>query len=186
MVPADLRYTKDHEWVRASDDPQVSRLRWHRSKGVGLDITGVLMREEVTRIRQADAWVFVLRETGGGSKRRGLPRSDPQRTRLVRAHRAGRNDLAARMPETDFLRTKKATIIGLGCVGATVAVELSKATCGTLALVDSDVAEAGQVAAAAWAQHRRQAGHVPGAVLVVEDVEHAAIDDRVDGQAQVR
>ena len=48
------------------------------------------------------------------------------------------------------------------------------------------VAEADQVAAAAGTQHRPQAGHVPGAVLVVEDVEHAAVDDRVDGPAQVR
>src|SRR6185295_11814369 len=48
------------------------------------------------------------------------------------------------------------------------------------------IAEARQVAAAARAQHRRQAGHVPGAVLVVEHVEHAAVDDHVEGQAQVR
>src|SRR2546423_5889977 len=42
------------------------------------------------------------------------------------------------------------------------------------------VAEADQVAAAARAQHRRQAGHVSGPVLVVEYVEHAAVDDRVE------
>jgi hypothetical protein len=48
------------------------------------------------------------------------------------------------------------------------------------------VAEAGQVAAATRAQHRRQAGHVPGAALVVEHVEHAAVDDHVEGQSQVR
>jgi len=47
------------------------------------------------------------------------------------------------------------------------------------------VAEAHQVAVAARAQHRRQAGHVPGAVGVVEDVEHSAVDDRVEGQVQV-
>ena len=47
------------------------------------------------------------------------------------------------------------------------------------------VAEAGEVAVAAGPQHRRQAGHVPGAVLVIEDVEHAAVDDRVEGQAEL-
>jgi hypothetical protein len=48
------------------------------------------------------------------------------------------------------------------------------------------VAEADQVAEPARAQHRRQAGHIPAAVLVVEDVEDAAVDDRVEVQAEIR
>ena len=39
------------------------------------------------------------------------------------------------------------------------------------------VAEAHQEAGAAGPQHRRQAGDVPGAALVVEDVEQPAVDD---------
>jgi hypothetical protein len=47
------------------------------------------------------------------------------------------------------------------------------------------VAEAHQVAGTARAQHRRQALDIPGAVDVVEDVEQTAVDDRVEGQAQI-
>jgi molybdopterin/thiamine biosynthesis adenylyltransferase len=127
----------------AENDPRVRQFCWHRSKETAVDITGVLMQEEVARDRGADAWVFVLREASGSPKRRGLPRSDPGRTRLVQAQRAGRKDLTARVPETEFLQEKRVSVVGLGCVGAAVAVELSKAGCGTLTLVDRDRADAG-------------------------------------------
>jgi tRNA A37 threonylcarbamoyladenosine dehydratase len=52
--------------------------------------------------------------------------------------------LTARTPETVFLQKKKVSVVGLGCIGAPVAVELSKAGCGTLVLVDSDLSEPGQ------------------------------------------
>lgn len=65
-------------------------------------------------------------------------------TRLVQAQRAGRKDMSVRVPEMEFLQKKSVSVVGLGCVGATVAVELSKAGCCTLGLVDGDVAEAGQ------------------------------------------
>jgi hypothetical protein len=47
------------------------------------------------------------------------------------------------------------------------------------------VAEAHQVQAAARPQHRGQAGDVPGPVVVVEDVEHPAVDDGVEVQPQL-
>ena len=47
------------------------------------------------------------------------------------------------------------------------------------------VTEAQQVTVAAISQHRRQAGHVPDAVFVVEDMEDPAVDDRAEGQAEV-
>src|SRR5260221_10038652 len=47
------------------------------------------------------------------------------------------------------------------------------------------VAEAHQVAGAARPQGRLQAGDVPGAAVVVEDVEHPAVDDRVQGHAEL-
>jgi molybdopterin/thiamine biosynthesis adenylyltransferase len=126
----------------ATNDPSVRQFSWHRSKGTSLDLTGVLLREEVQRDRHGDTWMFVLRETF--SKRRGLPRVDPGRTKLVQSQRAGRSDLTARTPETVFLQKKKVSVVGLGCIGAPVAVELSKAGCGTLVLVDSDLTEPGQ------------------------------------------
>jgi Class-II DAHP synthetase family len=47
------------------------------------------------------------------------------------------------------------------------------------------VAEADQVTVAAGPQHRGQAGYVPGPVVVVEDVEHPAIDDGVERHAKL-
>jgi hypothetical protein len=38
---------------------------------------------------------------------------------------------------------------------------------------------------AAGAQHRREAGDVAGPVVVVEDVEHPAVDDGVEGHAEL-
>jgi hypothetical protein len=47
------------------------------------------------------------------------------------------------------------------------------------------VAEAHQVAAVPRPQHHRQAGDVPGAILVVEDVEEPAVDDHVEGHGEM-
>src|ERR1017187_4557258 len=47
------------------------------------------------------------------------------------------------------------------------------------------VAEAHQVATACGPQHRRQAGDVPGAILVVEDMEQPAVDDGVEGHGEL-
>ena len=150
-----IRWTRHSEFILcerpadffeqvARNDPSVRPFSWHRSKGASLALNGVLMREEVERGREADVWVFVLRETSP-EQPRGLPRSDPRRTKLVKSQRAGRNDLTIRIPETAFLRHKKVLIVGLGCIGAPVALELSKAGCGTVMLVDSDLAEPGQI-----------------------------------------
>jgi molybdopterin/thiamine biosynthesis adenylyltransferase len=121
-------------------DQFVAPFSWHRSKGVALDLTGVLMSQEVERGREQDSWLFVLRASRG----RGLPRPDPGRTKLVQSQGAGKKDLAARSPETAFLARKSALVVGLGCIGASVALELSKAGCGNLVLADSDIVEPGQ------------------------------------------
>src|SRR3984893_5435314 len=46
------------------------------------------------------------------------------------------------------------------------------------------IAEAHQVASAGWSQHSREAGDVPGPVVVAEYVEHPAIDHGVDSEAE--
>src|SRR5262249_58157423 len=46
------------------------------------------------------------------------------------------------------------------------------------------IAEAHEVASAGWSEHSREAGDVPGPVVVAEDVEHAAIDHGVDSEAE--
>ena len=46
------------------------------------------------------------------------------------------------------------------------------------------IAEAHQVASAGWSQHSREAGDVPGPVVVAEYVEHPAIDHGVGSEAE--
>jgi hypothetical protein len=46
------------------------------------------------------------------------------------------------------------------------------------------IAEAHEVASAGWSQHGREAGDVPGPVVVAEYMEHPAIDDGVGSAAE--
>ncbi len=150
-----VRWTRHADFIQTDEaakffdeivahDPTMGQFTPHRSKSAALDLSGILMREEVAREIYSDVWLFVLRETA--AQRRGLPRADRRKTKLVRSLNAGLDDMLIRTPETAALASKTALIAGLGCIGAPVAVELSKAGCGTLTLLDPDIAEPGQTA----------------------------------------
>lgn len=57
----------------AENDPLVRQFCWRKWKRAVLDITGVLMREEVARGRQANTWLFVLREASQRRSAEGYP-----------------------------------------------------------------------------------------------------------------
>ena len=69
----------------------------------------------------------------------------PNKPYLVRAFRAGRDDLRERTPETRGLAGKKVVVLGLGGVGTPAALELARAGVGELCVVDHDVVDAGPV-----------------------------------------
>lgn len=128
----------------------------------GLSVRGGTIRmraglfEEEHRPRSAgadrfgDGWVLAVRfeqdapqaprPKGGRGRRRqsGKAARPSVNYYLARATRAGRSDLAARIPELGRLARKRVAILGLGCLGAPSALELARAGIGELRLLDDD------------------------------------------------
>lgn len=69
------------------------------------------------------------------------PKSEPMQRYLARARRAGPGDLASRIPEVQALQDKTITVLGLGGLGAPVALDLVRSGVGALQLVDNDVVD---------------------------------------------
>lgn len=115
-----------------------ARLRQPMPQPLGpasVDILGVIFPEEHgwRPERLSDGWVFLVHT---------LPRSGKGKKSItaafVRAGRAGREDLAARVPEIRALAERRVALFGLGGLGAPGAVELARAGVGDLRLLDGD------------------------------------------------
>lgn len=144
-------------WVRcgrpiAHDDPETflatldlpgerrSQPLWQPFNDGRIAIVGVVFPEEVGWRENKNGWIFVARTKG--------PKVHGKRSRsthLIRAGRAGRRDLAARVPELGALAVKKLTVIGLGGLGAPSAIALARSGIGELRIVDGDWLDAGTV-----------------------------------------
>ncbi len=64
---------------------------------------------------------------------------------FVRASRAGRQDLIARIPELTHLKGRIITIVGLGCLGAPSVLDFARCGVGELRIIDFDIVEAGTI-----------------------------------------
>lgn len=62
---------------------------------------------------------------------------------IIPTYRAGELDLGARVPAIQNLRSKKVAVVGLGAIGAPLAIELARNGCKKLHLVDHDIVEPG-------------------------------------------
>jgi hypothetical protein len=100
-----------------------------------LDVIGIVFREELAQDRYGDGWLFVVRAFRG--------RATDGVTYLARAMRAGPGDLLERIPSLAGMPSKKVALVGLGGVGAPIALELAKAQLGELRLLDHDRVDAG-------------------------------------------
>jgi molybdopterin/thiamine biosynthesis adenylyltransferase len=105
-----------------------------------LDVIGVIFPEEVRRCEFHDGWVFLRRNGKRPGKRKVLPTPLRAGASLVRAQRCGRTEISSRAPDVAFARSKKVAVVGLGCVGAPLALELAKVGV-QLVLVDDDEVE---------------------------------------------
>jgi molybdopterin/thiamine biosynthesis adenylyltransferase len=97
---------------------------------IWVHIAGFVFEEEVRQGVREDAWVFLVRT----EKSRGT--LGP--VGLLRAVRFDVQDLSARIPELAALPRQAVAVIGLGSLGAPVALEMARAQVGRLRLADFD------------------------------------------------
>lgn len=131
--------------LRAIDERMAQPQREQFGRDLWIDILGLVFEEEQEWRRNGEGWIFFVRV---GRRKR----SDSKRQRadtaqwagyLARAVRLGRDDVASRIPELVGLRNKRVALIGLGGIGAPIALELAKSGIGELRLLDHDVADPG-------------------------------------------
>jgi molybdopterin/thiamine biosynthesis adenylyltransferase len=132
--------------------PEATRPRFQSLGGGQVAVVGCVFSEEVGQGRFEDSWLFVVlhrRMTGAHSEQRGLV--------LVHGDRLSRDDLAARTPALRGLDDKRVAVLGLGGLGAPIAVDLARAGVGELALLDGDTVEVGNTVR--WAFGLSAVGH---------------------------
>jgi hypothetical protein len=120
----------DNEWWA----PQ-----YQGATGGEIAVLGLVYAEEVEGREREDTWLFVVRVR---TQRPPKGRVDEQ-AYLVKGQRLTRADIGARIPTLAKLAEKTVAVIGLGALGAPLALELARAQVGALRLLDWDDVEAG-------------------------------------------
>lgn len=124
-----IRQGDPFDVLAALGDPPVKET-WKSFGMREVSVTGIVFPEEFQQGRYGDGWLFVIRWRRGRNKR-------PSGC-FVRADRAGRVDLASRVPELARLSSKTVAVFGAGGIGAPAVIELARAQTGELRLVDHD------------------------------------------------
>ncbi|KUM24091.1 hypothetical protein AU467_31285 [Mesorhizobium loti] len=184
-LPTDLADTKNQlevPWVRSKDtilpDPQLEaqlkKLRqdylWlqraqPRNYGPGLkfELCAIVYPSELAFGKTGLGWSFVMvfgHAHGFEPKKNRAPK--PLRITALPAFRAGPSDIGWRVPAVASLKDKRIVVVGVGAVGAPVAIELARNGCRTLDLVEHDILEPGNtirwpLGVAAWGQRKTAA-----------------------------
>ncbi|BCM17686.1 ThiF family adenylyltransferase [Mesorhizobium sp. J8] len=184
-LPADLadaKYQLEVPWVRSKDtilpEPQLGaqlkKLRQEyswlerarpRNYGPGLkfDLRALVYPSELAFNETGLGWCFIMlfgHVQGFEPKRKKAPK--PLHITALPVFRAGPGDIGWRVPAVASLRDKRILVVGVGAVGAPVAIELARNGCRTLDLVDHDVIEPGNtirwpLGAAVWGQGKAYA-----------------------------
>lgn len=114
-------------------NPGVLRPDFRNTGRISVDVVGVAFSEDLRPEVTGTGWLFVVRYR------------QPSATFMVRAGRAGGGDFVERIPELTGLRTKKVLLVGLGGIGAPVAIELIRAGISKLRVIDHDIVEPGPI-----------------------------------------
>lgn len=93
---------------------------------------------------------------------RKMRKTPPQTITTLPVYRAGPEDIGHRVPAVQLLREKRVLVVGIGAVGAPVAIELARNGCGTLHLIEHDIVEPGNtvrwpLGATVWARPKLEA-----------------------------
>ena len=118
--------------------PLVEKPKFHSVGRAQVAVIGLVFSEEVGQGRFEDGWLFVVMQrlpTG--------PRTYSEGAYIARGQRISREDLAVRTPALRRLARKHVAVIGLGGLGAFIALELARAGIGELTVLDGDGVEAG-------------------------------------------
>lgn len=125
------------------DRSQVCRI----NKGLSIDMFAITQPSELAFGRVGLGWIFIMafgqpKAFNVGTTRKSRKRL-PLTVTTLPVYRAGLNDIGHRVPSFQLLREKRILIVGVGAVGAPVAIELARNGCGTLHLIDHDIVEPG-------------------------------------------
>jgi hypothetical protein len=141
---------KDLLAAAATVNPGLATPRWQRLPAGGdISVVGVVVQEEVAQGVFQDSWLFVV----------GTRTNPKQEMKIYGAvgERLTTEDLLARLPSSARLNNASAGVVGLGSLGAPVALELLRAQAGELRVLDFDVVEAGNLAR--WTHGISAVGH---------------------------
>lgn len=112
---------------------------WQKVADGEVAITGVIFPEEVHQGVFEDAWLFAVRarrESAGVLQEGAF---------IVRGERLTDEDLGARIPHLGPLRDAVVAQVGLGALGAPIALELARNRVGELRALEHDHVEASQI-----------------------------------------
>jgi hypothetical protein len=147
---------KQMRWVRLDAAPQeftaegvfaaaeeaqsgFGRPPWQPVADGEIAVTGVVFPEEVRQSEYEDAWLFAVRFRRHAQGHRG------QGTFVIRGERLTPEDLGARIPALSALRDATIAQVGLGALGAPLALELARSQVGAFRLLENDRVEAAQI-----------------------------------------
>lgn len=111
---------------------------WQRIGNDEVSILGVLFHEEVGQGIWEDGWLFAVRF------RRGKP-AVKSGAYITKGERFAPEDLFARVPRLKGIDERTAAVVGLGSLGAPLALELARAQIGELRILDHDLVEGGTI-----------------------------------------
>jgi hypothetical protein len=110
---------------------------WQRVADGEVAVTGIVFKEEVQQGVSQDGWLFAVRV------RRGLAEGE-EGAYVIPGERLSPEDLGTRIPRLAPLRDATVAQIGLGALGAPLALELARNQVGALRLLEDDTIEVAQ------------------------------------------
>ena len=138
-------------------NPALANPRWQRlSDGSDMSVVGVVVQEEVAQGAWEDSWLFVVGVRANTKVPMGIY--------TARGARLTEADLLARLPAAARLKDASVGVVGLGSLGAPVAMELARAQLGELRVMDFDGVEAGNIVR--WTHGISAVGYLKTGVIV--------------------
>jgi molybdopterin/thiamine biosynthesis adenylyltransferase len=118
--------------------PGFGRPPWQHAADGEIAVTGAILDEEVRQGVLEDTWLFAVRW------RRAAGAKVEEGSYIIPGERLTPGDLGARIPKLAPLRSATVAQIGLGALGAPLALELARNQIGALRMVEFDRVEVGQ------------------------------------------